>query len=470
MRKEKADVIVIGCGVAGLSVAASALEHNASVIILEKAPKEEAGGNNLYNDRGAFRHAHDEPDEPYIYGSYSEKEYFEDIMKVTNGKADRELAWLIVKGSREVVPWLNAMGIKWTRVPHLHSERTHRFVEGAGPGLLNTLLKYVEQKGGHIYYEMKAESLLRNIYGRVVGVKALGKEGFVVFLGKAIVLACGGFQANDEMLARYVKLINKPLLRGTKYDTGDGLIMASKVGASMTGAFQDFHCASMDARAPSIGCGTSYRIDCIPYGILVNKYGKRFLDEGEDLYTLTYAKFGRLILEQPDGIAYAIHDAKVANLYPKPPTNPFIAETIRELALKINIPPEALEDTINEFNNHVIQGIFDPNKKDGLHTEGIIPPKSNWALKIDKPPFYAYPARGGITFTFGGLKIDLNGRVLNTEDKPIPGLYATGDLIGGLFYNNYPGGTGIARNLVLGKIIGRNAAMESEPDYSILIE
>jgi tricarballylate dehydrogenase len=319
-----------------------------------------------------------------------------------------------------------------------------------------------------IRYATKGVRLLQDKQGRVIGVTVQGPEGFEDLHSKAVILASGGFEANAEMRTRYLgQGWELAKVRGIPYNTGDGIRMALEIGAQSHGHWSGCHAVAWDLNAPPTGDRTVtelYQKHSYPFGLIVNADGKRFVDEGADFRNYTYAKYGREILQQPLGVAVQIFDDKVKHLlrdeYRIAQVTKAETQTIEELADQLGINREGLVQTIKEYNAAVQPGEYNPTILDGKHTEGITPPKSNWALPIDTPPFLGFAVTCGITFTFGGLRIDSRGQVLDTEGNPIPGLYAAGELVGGLFYYNYPGGSGLASGAVLGKLAGTSAGAD----------
>jgi len=302
---------------------------------------------------------------------------------------------------------------------------------------------------------------------RVTGVRVRRPQGTEEAQARAVILASGGFEANAEMRARYLGPgWDQVKVRGTRFNTGETLRMALDIGAKPVGHWQGCHATPIDGNAPPVGdlrlTDRTNRLS-YPYSIMVNSLGRRFVDEGEDLGGYTYARMGRAILAQPGALAYQIFDQKTVHLLEEryATGSPVVGNTIREIAHKLNIPTATLVHTVEEFNAAVQRGHFDPAIKDAKGTRGLEPPKSNWALPIDTPPYVVYSATCGITFTFGGIQIDSQGRVIDTEDNPLPGLYATGEITGNFFFHNYPGGSGLLRGAVFGRIGGANAAAEA---------
>lgn len=341
---------------------------------------------------------------------------------------------------------------------------------GGGPGLVQQLHDAAEREGVRVFYEAQATKLLHDDDG-VHGVRLKLKGRTAEIRAKAVVLACGGFQSNVEMRTRYLgpgwELAK---VRGTRFNTGDGIRMALEIGASPYGHWSGCHAVGWDMNAPEFGdlaVGDGFQKHSYPFSIMVNAKGQRFLDEGADFRNYTYAKYGREILMQPGQFAWQIFDSKVTHLlrdeYRIKQVTKVKANTLEELAAKLEgVNPEAFLKTVREYNAAVRTDIpFNPNSKDGRCTEGLSIPKSNWANTIDQGPFEAYAVTCGITFTFGGLRINTKAEVQDTSLATIPGLYAAGELVGGLFYFNYPGGTGLMNGAVFGKIAGEQAAVHA---------
>ncbi len=487
--KDTYDVVVVGAGNAALCAALAARERGASVLALEKAPEHFRGGNTYFTG-GAIRCAYngledirelvpgvsDEEAAAIDVGSYPEARYYDDLMRVTEGMSDPAMAQTLVSRSLSTLLWLRDLGVRFTPLYGRQSFKVggkHRFwgglaVEavGGGKGLSDQLFKAAIDRGVSIRYATKAMRLLMDRRGRVSGVVAQSPEGLEEVNSKAVALACGGFEANAEMRARYLgpgwELAK---VRGVPYNTGDGIRMALEVGAQSHGHWSGCHAVAWDLNAPPTGdrnLTDLYQKHSYPLGIIVNVKGRRFVDEGADLRNYTYAKYGREILGQPRRVAFQIFDRKVEGLlrdeYRIPQCTTARANDVRSLATALDIDPDGLADTIRRFNDAVQDGEFNPAVLDGKGTVGIEPPKSNWALPIDEPPYLGYAVTCGITFTFGGLRIDQNAQVIGDEGSPIPGLYAAGELVGGLFYHNYPGGAGLMAGSVFGRIAGQNAA------------
>ncbi len=483
------DVIVVGGGNAGLCAALSAREEGVRVLVVEKAPESWRGGNTFFT-AGGYRFAYNNLDEiraviPDLSDAemesieldpYPEEEYFDDLMRVTEDLADPDLAMFLIRQSYPTMQWLREKGVRWILMFGRQAYKVNnkfRFwgglvVEavGGGTGVVEAQVSRAQKDGIEIRYGMKATRLLIDQAGFVTGIEVRGPQGLSTIPARAIVLSSGGFQANAEMRARYLgKDWDLAHIRGTPYNTGDGIRMALEVGAQPFGHWTSCHSVAWDYNSPPYGdrkVGDGFQKHSYPLGIIVNIRGERFVDEGADFRNYTYAKYGGEILKQPRRAAFQLFDTKVVHLlrdeYRIREVTKATADTIEELADKLEIDKTGLIRTVREFNSAVQEGPFNPAIKDGKCTKGIQPPKSNWAQRLDTPPFVGYHVTCGITFTFGGLRIDLEGRVQDTESRPIPGLYAAGELVGGLFYNNYPGGAGLMAGAVFGRLAGREAA------------
>jgi tricarballylate dehydrogenase len=495
MKTEDCDVVVVGFGNAAQAAACAAHVAGAKVLVLEKAPEKKKGGNTGFSHGAQFRHVHngvedEKPLLPHIPESewakivlppYTKDDFYSDIMRVTRGRSVPELAELLVNESYPTVRWMRDMGIKWEILytaakpegGRLHWHHGSSFIHSkdGGAGLVEMWHQILKNKGLEIRFETGAQRLLTNDQGRVHGLVAESPAGLTEIHCKGLVLGCGGFSANPAMRAQYLGAgWDLARVRGTRYNTGEGIQMALDIGAQAHGHWSGAHASPIDADAGEYEAGfldpVNHRYRTHRYawtiGIMVNTEGRRFIDEGEDFHAYTYAKTGAEILKQPGGIAYQIFDRKVEeavkrHLYEG--ANAVVANTIKELAEMLEINPDALQKTVDEFNNAVHEDRpFNEVIRDGRATQGIYPTKSNWAQKLDQPPYTAYAAACGLTFTFGGLKVDTNCQVLNRSDRPIPGLYAAGEITAGFFFHNYPSGSGLLRGAVTGKIAGTNAA------------
>jgi tricarballylate dehydrogenase len=485
------DVVVIGAGNAAMAAAVSAREQGAGrVLILEKAPRELRGGNTHYSGgllRFAYERAEDllplVPDvEQQVPGflagvePYSAKRFREDLERVTEGRSDPELAEVLIGRSYDTVRWMARHGVAMEAAVSLSGVRvgdTIKWSPGAvirarheGVGLSAMWFKTAQERGVEIRYGTAATRLVLDSRGRVAGVVTRAADGFSELTARAVVLGCGGFEANPEWRARYLgRPWDHAKVRGTRYNTGDGLRMALEAGALPCGQWTGCHSTPIDAEAPPHGDRTltdkTNRLS-YPFGILLDAHGRRFFDEGEDFQLYTYAKLGGIILNQPRGVAFQVFDAKVAHLLEERYSTgrPATADSLSALVEQLPVDRARCRLTLEAYNAAVEDGTFDPTIRDGLRTTGLAVPKSNWAQRLDTPPFTAWPVTGGITFTFGGVKVDARAQVQSTSWTPIPGLYACGEMVGGLFHSNYPGGTGLMSGAVFGRIAGASAAGE----------
>ena len=494
MTSTDTDVVVVGAGNAGLVAALAAREAGARVVVLEAASKEERGGNSRF--AGAiFRIAHDglESLKPILHESnerffdkvsvkaYPRERYIDDWLTTSAGRPSLPLVQTVVDRSYETVAWMHKHGVEWELTANklFDLEKLDRVYEvppggavrakGEGVGLVQKLFEAVEREGIEVCYSSPAVGLITS--GRTVeGVRVRRGDRYDEMRG-IVVLASGGFEANPEMRLRYLgpgwDLVK---VRGTRFNMGTMLTQALLAGAQPAGHWGGCHASPQDATHPPVGdLSVTDKLSrySYPYSVMVNRRGERFVDEGENEVWLTYAKTGSAILAQPNAVAYQIFDQKTAHLLePRYRTGtPVIADSVSELARRLELPERVLSETLATFNEAVAADAserFDPFTLDGVaaYPEGQ-PPKSNWAQTVDKPPYVAYAVTCGITFTYGGLKIDPEARLLDTEGNVMPGLYATGEITGDFFYHNYPAGAGLMRGAVFGRIAGGNAAAES---------
>ena len=485
-------VIIVGSGNAALSAGIGALEKGADVTIYEKADKSMAGGNTKYT-AGAMRFSYDNgdqlmellenPNDKRIkntdFGSYSQEKFKEDLLNFNDGRPLSEEQKILVSKSLETIQWLSSHNVKFEPIYSRQSflkDGKHIFwggltlaSENEGVGLFNQELRAFKSLGGSIFYECPVTNLVFE-NEKVKGVYVDQEK----IEANSVILASGGFEANDELRKSFIgdNWLNAKV-RGTPYNTGDGLKMALKIGAVKHGLYSGCHATPMDLHMKNFGGldlnhseRKNYRKICYFLGIMINALGKRFLDEGKNFRNYTYAQYGRKVLDQPDHFAWQIFDSKVFDLlyeeYSFHDAHYVEADTIEGLIKKMNgIDEIQTKKTIDEFNNSVDMNItFDPTILDGKSTVGLEIEKSNWAQRIDKGPFKAFPVTGGITFTYGGLKVDKDGSVLDEEDKPISGLFACGELVGGVFYNGYPGGSGLTSGAVFGRIAGYGSVLK----------
>ncbi len=487
-------VIVVGSGNAALCAGIAALEGGAKVLMLEKADQAMAGGNTKYT-AGAMRFAYDgvddllpllkDPDDPRLartdFGGYTKNTFESDLLGFNGGRPLSPEQERLIDSSLSAMQWLGGHGVKFEPIYSRQSfEKDGRFIfwggltlaaENEGVGLFDMELAAFKGLGGEIRYNSAVTSLITDA-GRVVGVR-VGDEEIET---DAVILACGGFEANAEMRAELMGgHWDKAKVRGTPHNMGDGLTMATEAGAQQYGLYPGCHATPMDLHMADYGGldlppgeRKNYRKICYFLGIMLNADGDRFVDEGKTFRNYTYAQFGKAVLEQPGHFAWQVFDAKVEELlyaeYRFHDAHFVEADTLEDLCAKMDgVDAAAARRTIDAYNAAVDPNVaFDPTVLDGKGTPGLDLPKSNWAQKIDTPPFKAFPVTGGITFTYGGLKVDETGAVLNESDQAIPGLFAAGELVGGVFYEGYPGGSGLTSGAVFGRLAGSTAA-EQQP-------
>jgi tricarballylate dehydrogenase len=491
---DKYDVVVVGGGNAALCAAISAKETAKRVLVLERAPEDESGGNSrftagllriVYNSADDLAQLIDLSNEERLrtdFGTYTAEQFLDDMARVTEYRCDPDLTEILVKRSFPTALWMRKKGIRFTAAwgrQAFKVEGRFKFwggltleAIGGGPGLVDSLTQIAKKNGVEVWYQARATSLLDDdagVHGVVVKHAGVTTE----VKANAVVLAAGGFQANAEWRTRYLgpgwELAK---VRGTRFNTGDAIKMALDVGAAPVGNWSGCHAVAWDRNAPEFGdlaVGDQFQKHSYPWGIYINAEGRRFVDEGADFRNYTYAKYGRVILSQPGQFAWQIFDAKVKSQlrdeYRIRQVTKVTANTIEELVKKLDdVNAEQALKEIKAYNAAVRTDIpFNPNVKDGRRTEGLAVNKSNWANTIDAPPFEAYAVTCGITFSFGGLRINTDAQVIDTDGEAIEGLYAAGELVGGIFWFNYPGGSGLTNGAVFGKIAGASAAKQATP-------
>ena len=485
------DVVVVGAGNAAMCAALAAHEGGASVLVLERAPDAEAGGNSRFT-AGAIRFAYDGVDdlralmpdltdaevEMTDFGTYTEEEFYADLGRITDYRCDPELADTLVTRSKDTLLWMANHGVRFAPIWGRQAFKVDgRFtfwggltVEsvGGGEGLVESLRAALARNQIPLWHQAAGRSLLSDDRGAIRGVRVRRAGRVVDVACDAVVLAAGGFQANAEWRTRYLGPgWDLAKVRGTRFNTGDGIAMALDIGAMPYGNWSGAHAVAWDYNAPEFGdlaVGDGFQKHSYPFAIVLNQDGKRFVDEGADFRNYTYARYGREILAQPGHSAWQVFDANTDHLlrdeYRIRQVTKVTADSIEELCARMDdVHTEGALATIAEFNAAVDRSVpFDPNVLDGRRTSGLRPDKTNWAMPIETPPFAAYRVTCGLTFTFGGLRIDETGCVMDTDLQPIEGLYAAGELVGGLFYGNYPGGSGLSAGAVFGRLAGSSAA------------
>ncbi len=483
-------VAVIGGGNAALCAAIAAAQGGAAVTLLERAPEDLRGGNSRFT-AGAMRAVYDGAQDlrrimPDLtdaeiartdFGHYSAADFYDDLGRVTQYRCDPELAEQLVTRSFATLQWMHAAGVRFLPLYGRQSftvDGRTRFwggltIEawGGGPGLVDALHAAAARHGVTVEYGARATDLVLE-GGAARGVRWRRSGESHTLSADAVVLACGGFEANTEWRTRYLGPgWDLARVRGTRFNTGDGIAMAQRAGAASRGHWSGCHAVGWDANAPEYGdlaVGDNFQKHSYPFGVMLNTDGERFVDEGADFRNYTYARYGRVVLEQPGQTAWQIFDQQVTHLlrdeYRIRQVTRVTADTLPELLKAMgNVDVNRGLATLEAYNAAVDTATpFDPTVKDGRGTRGLAVPKSNWANRLEQPPFEAYGITCGITFTFGGLHVDGGARVISEEGEPIPGLYAAGELVGGLFYFNYPGGTGLTSGAVFGRIAGSAAA------------
>jgi tricarballylate dehydrogenase len=459
----KFDVLVIGGGNAALCAAISARRAGASVLVLEGAPKFYRGGNTRHTRN--MRCAHDAATE-ILTGPYTEQEFWDDLLRITGGQTDEELARFMIRESKDILNWIVEQGVRWQ--PSLGGTlslgRTNSFFLGGGRAMLNALYLTAESLGVDVLYDAEVTDLHIED-GMFISAKLKQPVGGTSDIrASALVAAAGGFEANIEWLKEYWgEAADNFLIRGTPYNRGSILKMLLARGVQEVGDPTQCHAVAIDARAPKFDGGIITRHDSVVFGIVVNKHAQRFYDEGEDIWPKRYAIWGRLVAAQPDQIAYIVFDASVRHSFMPTLFPPIEGASIAELAARLTLDPAALEKTIAEFNAAVRPGTFDHTILDDCRTEGINPPKTHWARRIETAPYYAYPVRPGITFTYLGTRVNKEARMLMKDGKPSANMFAAGEIMAGnVLGKGYAAGIGMTIGSVFGRVAGREAARNAK--------
>ena len=456
------DVLVIGGGNAALCAALVARENGASVLLLEAAPREWRGGNSIHTRN--LRCMHNEPQDVLV-DAYTEEEYWQDLLAVTKGQTNETLARTVIRHTAHCRDWMRRHGVHFQKSLSgtLHLSRTNAFFMGGGKALVNAYYRSAENLGVQIRYNTPVDAV-EITDGQFVAAYA----GKTRIMAKTCILAAGGFESNREWLREAWGQnengewpADNFLIRGTRYNEGVLIRELMNAGADIVGDASQSHCVAIDARAPLYDGGICTRIDCVSLGIVVNQHAVRFYDEGEDFWPKRYAIWGRLVARQPGQIAHSIIDSKSMGLF-MPPVFPGVkANTLGELASCIGVPAETFEETVRQYNAACQPGTFNHNELDDCRTVGLDINKSHWARPIDKPPFYAYPLRPGITFTYLGLKTNLQAAV-HFDQAPSPNLFVAGEMMAGnVLGQGYTAGVGMSIGTTFGHIAGRQAARVS---------
>lgn len=450
------DVVVIGGGNAALCAAISARREGARVLVLEASDAFWRGGNTRHTRN--MRCAHDSATE-ILTGPYTEEEFFDDLMRVTKGKTDQDLAHHMIRESKSMLTWIEEQGVRWQ--PSLGGTlslgRTNSFFLGGGRAMLNALYRTAEALGVEIRYGAEVSDL--EIEDGMFLSATYGADRTRV-AARSLVAAAGGFESNIEWLKQYWgDAAENFIIRGTNNNKGTILRLLLDAGVQEVGDPTQCHAVAIDARAPKYDGGIITRLDCVVFGIVVNKNAERFYDEGEDIWPKRYAIWGRLVAAQPDQIAYIIFDARSLSLFMPSLYPPISAPTIRDLAVALGLDPDALDRTVSGFNDAVRPGTFDDKVLDDCRTEGLDPPKTHWARRIEQGPFYGYPVRPGITFTYLGTRVNRQSRILMADGRPSANMYAAGEIMAGnVLGEGYAAGIGMTIGAVFGRIAGREAA------------
>lgn len=452
------DVLVVGGGNAGLCAAITARRAGASVLLLESAVKDFRGGNSRHTRDIRYMH---QAATHLVTGAYDEVEFWHDLRGVTGGATDERLARLTIRESETLGDWMSANGVRWQKPLRgtLHLARSNLFMLGGGKAMMNAYYDTAAKLGAHIHYETEVRELkIRG--GEFVSALAVSGGESRVIEAKTIVVAAGGFEANIPWLKEYWgEAAENFVIRGTPNNQGRMLKELLRQNAKPVGDPRGCHAVALDARAPKFDGGIVTRLDSVPFGIVVNKKVKRFYDEGEDFWPKRYAIWGKLIAEQPEQIAYSIVDAKGLPHFMPSVFAPVEAGSIAELATALDVEPRALMAVVDEFNRSVRGGRFDPGSLDDCRTEGLDPAKSHWARPIETPPYYGYPLRPGITFTYLGVTVNEQAQVIMQNDQPAENIFAAGEtMAGNILGKGYLAGFGLTIGSVFGKIAGREAA------------
>ncbi len=452
------DVLVVGGGNAALCAAMTARRAGANVLLLESAPKDFRGGNSRHTRN--LRYVHECAND-HLTGPYLEDEFWDDLLRVTGGRTNEQLARLTIRESKNLGEWMKQHGCRFQPSMRgtLHLARTNAFFLGGGKALMNAYYATAAKLGVKILYDAEVSDL--EIHeGKFASATFLSRGSNQKVRAKTVVVASGGFQANLKWLKEYWgESADNFIIRGTPYDTGRMLQILFDRGDKSIGDPRQCHAVAIDARAPRFDGGIVTRLDCVPFGIVVNKHAGRFYDEGEDFWPKRYAIWGRLVARQPDQIAYSIIDSKSINLFMPSVFPPFEANSIGQMAAKLELDPSALEETVTAFNASIQPGTFDASILDDCSTTGLKPPKSHWACSLDTPPFYGYTLRPWVAFAYLGDTVNEKTQVIMQNHQPAPNIFAAGEIMSGnILGQGYMAGFGMTIGTVFGRIAGREAA------------
>jgi tricarballylate dehydrogenase len=455
------DVVVIGGGNAAMCAAVTAAERGARVLVVDSAPAERRGGNSRLTRN--IRVMHDGPVAP-LPDTYSEDDYWKDLLSVTEGETNEQLARMTIQKSRELIPWMVERGVSFEPAHEktLGLTRTNAFFQGGGLALMDAHYANAEKLGVTVSYATEVVDVVFDSHS-VASISLRNEGRTTVIHPHTVIAACGGFQANLEWLGEYWGGASRNFfVRGTPYNTGRVLRRLLDQGVESAGDPTQCHAVAIDGRAPRFDGGLDSRLDCIPFSIVVNRDAKRFYDEGEELWPKRYAIWGRLVALQKSQIAYSIFDSKSLGLFRTPMYPPIARDTVHDLAQALRLDPAELARTVDQFNAAVMPGTFNREALDDCRTHDLTPAKSHWARRIDTPPYFAYPLRPGITFTYMGVRVDENARVIMSDGNPTENLFACGEIMSGnLLGKGYLAGFGMTLGSVFGRIAGREAAAQT---------
>jgi tricarballylate dehydrogenase len=449
--------VIVGGGNAAVCAAIEARRGGARVLLLEAAPRDLRGGNSRHTRNVRYMHT---GEDHFLVGSYTEDELYADLLQVTGGETDEALARQTIRASQDLGGWMKANGVRWQPPLRgtLQLSRTNAFFLGGGKALLNAYYDTAQRLGVEVLYDASVDSITP---GRQAVATVYTKDGRQEEVtSAAVVVASGGFEANLDWMSEYWgEAAQNFAVRGTPFNRGGPLRSLLEGGAKAIGNPREFHAVAVDARGPQFDGGIVTRLDSIPLGIVVNKFGLRFADEGQDLWPKRYASWGGLIAHQPDQIAYSIVDAKALSDFMPSLYEPVRANSVGEIASIFGLESETLQQTVSEYNASVQDGAFDLTRLDDCRTAGLDPPKSHWARRIDTPPFFAYPLRPGITFTYRGVGVTERAQVLAEAGGLLPGVFAAGEVMAGnILGRGYLAGFGMTIGTTFGRIAGREAA------------